>query len=138
MIRVSVPATTANLGVGYDVLGMALDLKSRFTFEPSTQKLEIIGDGDAFANPENLIYRAFVTFANAIRQPVPNLRITVDSDVPSARGLGSSATCVVGGLAAANAWFHADWDEAALLKLATQLEGHACHLWTGLCDCFGG
>ena len=105
MISVSVPATSANLGVGYDVLGLALDLKARFTFEASTQKLEIFVDDPDFANEHNLIYQAFVTFAKAVDQPVPNLRITVDSNIPSSRGLGSSATCVVGGIAAANAWF---------------------------------
>lgn len=80
MISVSVPATSANLGVGYDVLGLALDLKARFTFEASTQKLEIVGDDPDFANEHNLIYQAFVTFAKAVDQPVPNLRITVDSE----------------------------------------------------------
>ncbi len=124
MISVSVPATSANLGVGYDVLGLALDLKARFTFEASTQKLEIVGDDPDFANEQNLIYQAFVTFAQAVHQSVPNLRITVDSDIPSSRGLGSSATCVVGGIAAANAWFHAGWDRTQLLKLATKMEGH--------------
>lgn len=86
MISVSVPATSANLAVGFDVLGLALDLKAHFTFEMSTQKLEIIGDDPAFANSENLIYQAFSKFAEAIDQPVPNLRIVVDSAVPSARG----------------------------------------------------
>ncbi|MCU6391873.1 hypothetical protein KW818_22435, partial [Enterobacter quasiroggenkampii] len=43
---------------------------------------------------------------------------------PSSRGLGSSATCVVGGIAAANAWFHAGWDRTQLLKLAAKMEGH--------------
>lgn len=124
MISVSVPATSANLGVGYDVLGLALDLKARFTFEASTQKLEIFGDDPDFANEHNLIYQAFVTFAKAVDQPVPNLRITVDSNIPSSRGLGSSATCVVGGIAAANAWFHAGWDRTQLLKLAAKMEGH--------------
>ena len=61
MISVSVPATSANLGVGYDVLGLALDLKARFTFETSTQKLEIVGDDPDFANEQNLIYQAFAT-----------------------------------------------------------------------------
>ncbi|EPD03310.1 homoserine kinase, partial [Lacticaseibacillus paracasei subsp. paracasei CNCM I-2877] len=124
MISVSVPATSANLAVGFDVLGLALDLKAHFTFEMSTQKLEIIGDDPAFANNENLIYQAFSKFAEAIDQPVPNLRIVVDSAVPSARGLGSSAICVVGGIAAANAWYQAGWDDTALLRFATEMEGH--------------
>ncbi|MEN3114147.1 homoserine kinase [Lacticaseibacillus paracasei] len=124
MISVSVPATSANLAVGFDVLGLALDLKAHFTFEMSTQKLEIIGDDPAFANSENLIYQAFSKFAEAIDQPVPNLRIVVDSAVPSARGLGSSAICVVCGIAAANAWYQAGWDDTALLRFATEMEGH--------------
>lgn len=137
---VSVPDNSEYRCVGYDVLGLALDRLARYSFEASTTKLEIVGDDPDFAHEQNLIYTAFATFAQAVDTPVHNLRITVDSNILCSRGLGSSESCVVGGIAAANEWLLAGWDRTLLLKLAAKMEGHPEHaapdIFGLLCDKF--
>ena len=106
MIKVRVPATSANLGVGYDCLGLALDDFATVTFEVIAEGLEIAGCEEAYCNEENLFYQAFLKGLQYMGERVPGIRITVETDIPYARGLGSSATCIVAGLAGANALFH--------------------------------
>ena len=102
MIKITVPATSANLGIGYDTLGMAVSLYSHFTFERS-ESLQISGCPEEFQNEGNLVY---VSFVDALREwgeePFP-VRLDIQTDVPVARGLGSSSTCVVAGIMAAAA-----------------------------------
>lgn len=123
MIKIKVPATSANLGVGFDSLGLAVDLYATVEFEPSPT-LEIIGCPKKYQNQDNLIYQAFVVTADYLHQPIPTLKITINSQVPVSRGLGSSATCIVAGLLGANSWFKADLSKEILLDLATKIEGH--------------
>lgn len=92
-------ATSANLGVGYDCLGLALDDFATVTFEVIAEGLEIAGCEEAYCNEENLFYQAFVKGLQYMGESVSGIRITVDTDIPYARGLGSSATCIVAGLA---------------------------------------
>lgn len=124
MIRIKVPATSANLGVGFDCMGLAVSLYAEIDFEQSSQKLEISGCDKEFQNEQNLIYRAFVRGCEFLKQPVPNVKITVDNQVPVSRGLGSSAVCIVGGLMGANLWFDSPLDQQEILTLATKMEGH--------------
>lgn len=124
MIRIKVPATSANLGVGFDCMGLAVSLYSTIDFEQSSQKL-IINDCDKqFQNEQNLIYQAFVRGCQFLNQPVPNVKITIDNHVPVSRGLGSSAVCIVGGLMGANLWFDSPLNKEEILTLATEMEGH--------------
>ena len=124
MFKVAVPATSANLGVGYDVMGLALTLYLNVEFMPQPQGVTIIGGDPRFQNEDNLIYRAFVKGCEAIGEPVPGVQLNVDSQIPDARGLGSSAACIVAGLTGANEWFGCPLDAMALLGLATAMEGH--------------
>ncbi|WP_390409454.1 homoserine kinase [Lacticaseibacillus jixiensis] len=124
MFKLSVPATSANLGVGYDVMGLALDLYLNVTFEAIDDGVQIVGGDPRFHNPDNLIYRAFKQGCAALNEAVPGVRLTVASQIPDARGLGSSAACIVAGLAGANRWFGSPLDNTALLALATAMEGH--------------
>lgn len=124
MIKVKVPATSANLGVGYDCLGIALDDFATVTFEVIDQGLEIIGCDEEYCNEENLFYQAFRKGLDHMGKSVSGIRIHVDTDIPYARGLGSSATCIVAGLAGANALFHNPMNKYELFDLATQMEGH--------------
>lgn len=124
MITIKVPATSANVGVGFDCLGLAVSYYSTITFEPSLQHLEISGSPKEFRNEHNLVYQAFVKGCNFLNQAVPNVKITVESDIPVARGLGSSSVCVVAGLKAASEWYGGRIAEEQLLILATQMEGH--------------
>lgn len=124
MIKVRVPATSANLGVGYDCLGIALDDFATVTFEEIAEGLEIIGCDEEYCNEDNLFYQAFNKALHHMGKEVSGIRITVDTDIPYARGLGSSATCIVAGLAGANALFGSPMNKYELFDLATQMEGH--------------
>lgn len=124
MFKVTVPATSANLGVGYDVMGLAVDLYLNVEFDAQPQGVTILGGDPKFQNADNLIYRAFQKGCVAIGQPVPGVQLTIDCDIPDARGLGSSAACIVAGLAGANYWFDSPLNDTQLLALATEMEGH--------------
>ncbi|MFC6175619.1 homoserine kinase [Companilactobacillus huachuanensis] len=124
MIKISVPATSANLGVGFDCLGLAVSLYSTTTFEPNDSKLKISGCDKKYQSVDNLIYRAFTKGCEFLKQTVPNVKITIDNHIPISRGLGSSAFCIVSGLMGADAWFNGHLSKEQLLDLATKIEGH--------------
>jgi homoserine kinase len=132
MITVRVPATSGNLGPGFDVLGLALRLHNTLTLERAeTAEIEILGEGAATLprDPSHLAYRAALAVAaqsgRAGRAPeVRAFRLRQHNRIPLARGLGSSAAAIVGGVVAANALLGKPLDPQALLDLATELEGH--------------
>ena len=123
MIRITVPATSANLGIGYDTLGMAVSLYAHFTFERA-EELAITGCPERFQNEHNLVY---VSFVDALREwdeePFP-IHLHIETEVPVARGLGSSSTCVVAGIMAAAALTRHSVNRAELVRIATAVEGH--------------
>ena len=123
MIKITVPATSANLGIGYDTLGMAVSLYSHFTFERA-DKLTITGCPEEFQNEDNLVYVSFVDALAAWGEPAFPVAIDIQTDVPVARGLGSSSTCVVAGIMAAAALTGHTVDRAELVRIATEVEGH--------------
>jgi homoserine kinase len=126
---VRVPATAANLGPGFDVLGLALALYNEFSVRPGDAPLRITVKGVRTplpTGPSNLFYRAFAHLYAQVGQPVPPLDVTMHLRIPPGSGLGSSATAVVGGLLAANAWLGEPLTRAALLPLAVALE-HGGH-----------
>ena len=122
MIKITVPATSANLGIGYDTLGMAVSLYSHFTFERA-DKLTITGCPEEFQNENNLVYVSFVDALAAWGEPAFPVAIDIQTDVPVARGLGSSSTCVVAGIMAAAALTGHTVDRAELVRIATEVEG---------------
>ncbi|MCT3398446.1 homoserine kinase [Lentilactobacillus hilgardii] len=124
MIKIKVPATSANVGVGFDCMGLAVSFYSTISFEESSERLEIVGCPKEFQTEDNLVYEAFVKGCDYLDKPVPNVKISIDTDVPVARGLGSSSVCVVAGLKAASAWFDNAISTDQLLVLATEMEGH--------------
>ena len=85
MIKITVPATSANLGIGYDTLGMAVSLYSHFTFERA-DKLTITGCPEEFQNENNLVYVSFVDALAAWGEPAFPVAIDIQTDVPVARG----------------------------------------------------
>ncbi|MEG3896099.1 MULTISPECIES: homoserine kinase [unclassified Microcoleus] len=131
-VTVTVPATTANLGPGFDCIGAALSLYNRFQFsrlEPSaTEKLKITVTGQEATkvkiDESNLAYVAFVTLYDRLQQSPPPAAIHIDMQVPLARGLGSSATAIVGGLVGANELAGAPLSQVEVMQLAIELEGH--------------
>lgn len=137
-ISVKVPATTANIGPGFDSLGMALPIYNTITIEetvlPGTgieiNVLNNTASADDFImehipmDENSIIYKAVELLYNSIGQSPSELKITVHSEIPIARGLGSSASVIVGGLLAANELLGKPADEVALLSIATEVEGH--------------
>lgn len=130
-LTVTVPATTANLGPGFDCLGAALSLYNRFRFAPlthATQSLVIEATGleadRVQTDASNLAYQAFAYLYKRLGQTPPPLHLSIELAVPLARGLGSSATAIVGGLVGANGLAGQPFSNAELASLATELEGH--------------
>ncbi len=134
-VNVQVPATTANIGPGFDCLGAALTLYNQFQFtalpdsgteNPPNLTIEVEGkEADRVGRDRrNLAYKAFCYFFEHTKQPVPNLHLKIQLGVPLARGLGSSATAIVGGLVGANALGGTQLSQSEILELAIALEGH--------------
>jgi homoserine kinase len=118
-VSVRVPATSANLGPGFDCLGLALDIWATIT---------LTTDGRAYED-EPMAHMAMTAaqrvFAKAQVTPPAGLSTRYEGDIPIARGLGASAVARVGGLVAANAMAGGPLDEEQLLWLGAELEGHA-------------
>ncbi|WP_199305921.1 homoserine kinase [Pseudanabaena sp. FACHB-2040] len=130
-VKVTVPATTANIGPGFDCLGAALTLYNQFQFTlleapAGTVKVDVTGTeaGRVTTDSSNLAYKAFVQAYEKLQQPVPALNIAIQLGVPLARGLGSSSTAIVGGLLGANHLAGQPFSPADLVALATEIEGH--------------
>lgn len=125
MIKVSIPATSANVGAGFDSLGLAVSLYNVFTFEESP-KLDIVSlDGTLVpTGPSNLIYRSAKAVFDQLDMPMPGLRITQHNAIPMARGLGSSSSCIVAGILGANAMLGNKLTQRQMLTMATGIEGH--------------
>ncbi len=124
MAKVRVPATSANVGCGFDTLGVALSVYNTFTFEVIPASYELIGCEPAYNNEENLVYQSFLYTLNYLQKEVSGVRIHFDCQVPMSGGLGSSSTCVVGGIYGAYALSQTPIDEQEILRLATKIEGH--------------
>ncbi len=123
MIRVTVPATSANLGIGYDTLGMAVSLYSHFTFDRA-DTLTITGCPEEFRNEDNMVYQAFVeALASWGMEPFP-IAVHIETEIPVARGLGSSSSCVVAGIMGAAALTDHAMNRGELVSLAARMEGH--------------
>ena len=130
-VVVDVPATTANLGPGFDCLGAALDLNNRFAMrriEGGGERFELIIEGTEGSHlrggPENLVYRAAQRVWKAAGLEPVALEARVRLAVAPARGLGSSATAIVAGLMGANALVGEPLSKEKLLELAIDIEGH--------------
>ncbi|MCR8644125.1 homoserine kinase [Paenibacillus sp. N1-5-1-14] len=137
-VRVKVPASTANLGPGFDSLGMSLELYAyiEMSFADQTE-IELFGDNmeGVPLDKSNLIYEvAQMVFAEA-GEHHPELYIGMCSDIPLTRGLGSSASAIVGALVAANALIGGKLSADRLFQLASQLEKHPDNVGASL---FGG
>jgi homoserine kinase len=129
-VCVQVPATSANLGPGFDSLGLALGLHDVVTVEITAAGLEVqvegYGEHDLQRGEEHLVVRAFRAGLERAGAAQPGLRLHCRNQIPHGRGLGSSAAAVVAGLFAATGCLldPAALDPAALLELATRFEGH--------------
>lgn len=137
-LMVRVPATSANLGPGFDCLGMAWNLYARFTFH-------LHGKGNldrlpryfsaheaGYAPGSNLALDAYWAYSRALKVALPDVGVYIASDIPSTRGLGSSAACIVAGAEAARTIARhitpkaqaGGFSDSSILQVATQVEGH--------------
>lgn len=127
MIRVRVPATSANMGAGFDTLGVALNLYSRLEIEETDGGLEIItlnNTGTVQNDKTNLVYRAMEQVFNKTGITPKGLRIKQESKIPMTRGLGSSSACIIGGMLAANVLTGRSLSYPEILDMAVKMEGH--------------
>ncbi len=122
-VSVWVPATSANLGVGFDCLGLALTLGNRFTFERAEES-SFSGCEPRFANPGNLAYTTYLEASRALGVKPSPVALSCETGIPLSGGLGSSSTCIVAGIAAAHALAGVEVDRRRLVELASEREGH--------------
>ena len=137
-VSVKVPASSANIGPGFDCLGLALPIYNTITIEetvlPGTGiEINMMSEEETFdemvfdsipRDENNIVYKAVEMLYNSIGQEPSELRINIQAQIPITRGLGSSSSIVVGGLLAANKLLGSPADETALLAIATEVEGH--------------
>lgn len=123
MVIVRVPATSANVGVGFDCLGLALDLTATFLMTPA-EKLEVVGCEERFRGENNLVWQSYLDACRELGLETQPLHITILSPIPLSGGLGSSSACVIAGIGAAMALSPEGFDRTRALELAVRLEGH--------------
>jgi len=124
MVTVKVPATSANMGPGFDNLGISLTLYNIFVVEERKNGLIIEGCLPEFCNADNLVYTSIMHCFEKIGYSCKGLYISMHTEIPICSGLGSSSSCVVGGIMAANEIAGRPLGKKELVNLATQIEGH--------------
>ncbi len=129
LVRVKAPATTANMGPGFDCLGLALDVWNTLeveTLNGGESVVEVFGEGagELGTGRDTLICRSMEFLFHEAGQDMPVVRIRCENDIPLARGMGSSAAAIAGGLVAANAICSQDFTANDLLEMAATIEGH--------------
>ncbi len=124
MINVRIPATTANVGPGFDCLGIALDIYNNFFIEEIEEGLIIEGCDEEYSNEDNLIYKSMKKCFEKIGYKPTGIKIKIENDIPISRGLGSSASCVLGGVIAANKIAGDKLNKDEILKISSEIEGH--------------
>ncbi|MGX7111899.1 homoserine kinase [Gemella cuniculi] len=124
MVKVRVPATSANVGCGFDSLGVALTLYTIFDFEPLDSGIEFVGFEKRFANENNLVYITLLSTLKKLNKNISGVRISIQNEVPISRGLGSSSTCVVAGIYGAYLLTNTPIDKQEIFAIANEIEGH--------------
>lgn len=141
-VHVKVPATTANLGPGFDTLGMALSLYDELTATvidggPTRVTVHGVGEGVVATDESNLVVHAMAATFSEFGVDVPTVELVCDNRIPHGRGMGSSGAAIVGGIMIAKGLLDGivDIDAQGLLNVATKLEGHPDNVAPAL---FGG
>lgn len=122
MVKVLTPATSANIGPGFDCLGIAYNLYNEFEVELS-DKLIIEGCDLKYQNENNLFYIGFNSVKERLNR-YEKCKVTIHSNIPVSRGLGSSASLIVAGVLSANNLFGNKLSLEELFEIATKIEGH--------------
>lgn len=128
MMHIKVPATSANMGPGFDSIGVALELYNHLWFEQIEEGVEIIvkrkQEIEIPTDKNNLIYKTMVDFFAETGNVMPGVRLIQEDYIPMVRGLGSSAACIVAGLLAANHMSGCHYSRDKLAQIAAKIEGH--------------
>lgn len=125
MIRIQVPATSANLGSGFDSLGIALNLYNQVWMEESdTVDISSKDEVEIPTDESNLIFWAARQVYEKCGRKLPGLKIVQLNNIPMARGLGSSSACIVAGILGANRLLGSPLSQQELINLAAKIEGH--------------
>ncbi len=127
-VTIRVPATTANLGPGFDAFGCALSLYTDVTFEETDAGLEITGCDEEFAGPDNLAYTSYCAVLASLSEEIRGIKIHIESQIPICRGLGSSAALLVAGAMGANVLRGNKLSTQGLLNITNAMEGHPDNL----------
>ena len=127
-MHIKVPATSANMGPGFDSIGVALELYNHLWFEQIDEGVEIIvkrkQEIEIPTDKNNLIYKTMVDFFAETGNVMPGVRLIQEDYIPMVRGLGSSAACIVAGLLAANHMSGCHYSRDKLAQIAAKIEGH--------------
>jgi homoserine kinase len=135
-VKVRVPATVANLGPGFDALGIAVRMHLEIEIEPRRDSVDILIEGEGAehlpADETNLVIRSMNTFFDHVGRRPPGFAVRVKNPIPLGSGLGSSAAAVVGGLFAARSITGRNVPQTEMVQLATGLEGHPDNIMPAL------
>ena len=125
-VTVRVPATSANMGPGFDCLGLALDLWNEVRVDLGASGFEVTGEGEGSLalGEDNLVHRSIARAFAEAGKSMPDIAVICRNEIPLGRGLGSSSAAVVGGLVAGNELSGRSLSDDDLLALATDTEGH--------------
>lgn len=126
IIKIKAPASTSNLGPGFDTLSLALDWSNEFTFRVTNEalKINLLNYSKLPQDNTNLVYKSFCEAFKKFKKTPPGIELDIDCKFPLAAGLGSSASAIVSGLLAANVLLDEALKKEEILSLATKLEGH--------------
>lgn len=123
--RVKVPATSANIGAGFDVMGLALNLYNFFEVEEIESGFLFEGFEEEFCNEENIFLKSMIYLLEKYHHSYNGFKLSLkEENIPISRGLGSSSACIVAGLMIANKILGNKLSKAELVKIATDIEGH--------------
>ena len=127
-VTIRVPATTANLGPGFDAFGCALSLYTDVTFEETDGGLEITGCDEAYTGPDNMAYTSYCAVLASLNEEVRGVKIRIDAHIPICRGLGSSAALLVAGDMGVYVLRGNRLSTQGLLNITNAMEGHPDNL----------
>ena len=124
-VEIQIPATSANIGAGFDSLGLAVRMYNRVILEPWEGAEVVSLDGATVPTGENnLIYKTVKYLFDICGKPLSGLRIQQENNIPMARGLGSSSACIVAGLMGGNALLGSPLSREDIIHMAATMEGH--------------
>lgn len=135
MVKIRVPATSANMGPGFDSLGVALNMYNTFNAKEMEKGLKITGCSRVFNNENNLVIKSMKRCFEEIGYIYKGIELNINASIPVSRGLGSSAACIVGGVMAANEIAGRYLSKEDILKIAAGIEGHPDNISPAI---FGG